>query len=173
MPAATWWAHILGGIHAPDDAVNQGNLNAWQACEGATAAYNPFNTTEPWPGATDYNSVGVKNYPSFLAGVSATIATLENGNYPGILAALRSSAGRAGFAGAVGSSPGGPSGTCLGGASGVAPPPGNAPGPGGPPGLLRGAARVREDTRQIARATRDTVWLRMYWRTMGVRGWPR
>lgn len=170
VPADTWWHDILSGISAPDDAVNRDNLNAWQACEGATAAYNPFNTTEPWPGATDYNSVGVKNYPSYLAGVSATIATLENGNYPNILAALRSSAKRSVFAGAVGSSPWGTSGACIGGASGVTPPPGGAP---GPPGIVKGVAIIRRSTQQIAQAARLNVWDQMSMRAVGRRGWPR
>ena len=55
---------------------------AWQRAEGGTAKYNAWNTTEPWPGATDYNSAGVKNYPSAYAGTAATVATLRNGLYP-------------------------------------------------------------------------------------------
>lgn len=170
MAADQWWRDILSGIHAPDSAVNRSNLNAWVACEGGSAAYNPFNTTEPWPRATDYNSVGVKNYASYQDGVSATIATLENGFYPNILAALRSSARRSVFAGAVGASPWGTSGACIGGASGVTPPSGSPP---GPPGIIKGTKVVRRATREVAQSARLLVWQRMQWDFMGRRGWPR
>lgn len=57
---------------------------AWAAqmqAEGGGAKANPFNTTLPMPGATNYNSVGVKNYVSAKQGVTATIRTLkENGH---------------------------------------------------------------------------------------------
>jgi hypothetical protein len=126
----SYWRDILSGISAPDTQVQRDNMNAWYECEGGTATYNPFNTTEPWPGATNYNSVGVKNYPSYQAGVSATIATLENGYYPGILAALRNGYNRASFAAAVGGSPWGTSGACIATAPGN--PVGGTPGPTGP-----------------------------------------
>lgn len=53
---------------------------AWQAqmqAEGGGAKSNPFNTTQPMPGATNYNSVGVKNYVSPEQGIEATIKTLK------------------------------------------------------------------------------------------------
>lgn len=56
--------------------------DAWQRAEGGTAAFNAWNTTEPWPGATDYNAQGVKNYATASAGTAATVATLRNGYYP-------------------------------------------------------------------------------------------
>lgn len=62
-------------------------FKVWAAqarAEGGTARFNPWNTTEPWPGATEYNSAGVKNYPSAKAGIAATLATLRNGRYPGL-----------------------------------------------------------------------------------------
>ena len=74
-----------GGGYFP----NRQLLGAWAQAEGGTAAYNPLNTTEPWPGATDYNSVHVKNYPSGSAGIAATYVTLVNGHYNGIVADLR------------------------------------------------------------------------------------
>lgn len=58
---------------------------AWARAEGGTARFNPFNTTEPWPGASEYNTAGVKNYPSAQAGIAATVATLRNGFYPGLV----------------------------------------------------------------------------------------
>ena len=47
---------------------------AWQVvmqCEGGEAKNNPCNTTWPMEGATDYNSVHVKNYLSATDGVIA------------------------------------------------------------------------------------------------------
>ena len=64
-------------------------LHVWAECEGGTACFNPLNTTEPWPGATDYNDVGVKNYPNGKDGIHATYLTLVNGHYPGIVGGLR------------------------------------------------------------------------------------
>lgn len=55
--------------------------DAWQRAEGGDARFNAWNTTEPWPGSTDYNNAHVKNYPSASAGTSATVATLRNGLY--------------------------------------------------------------------------------------------
>jgi hypothetical protein len=63
--------------------------HAWQQAEGGTARHDPFDTTEPWPGATDYNSAGVKNYASREDGVDATVKTLLNGHYNDIVTALR------------------------------------------------------------------------------------
>ena len=62
---------------------------AWARAEGGHAAYNPWNTTEPWPGATQYNTAGVKNYPTGAAGVAATVKTLTNGYYPGLVRDFR------------------------------------------------------------------------------------
>lgn len=134
----SWWQNILEGIKAPDNGVNRSNLNAWQACEGGTATFNPFNTTLAWPGSTCYNSVCVRNYPNFQAGWAATVSTLLQSNMSGIVHALRNSWNRASFAGAVGSSPWGTSGSCIataggGGTGGVPGPPGPIKGGGYPP----------------------------------------
>lgn len=57
--------------------------------ENTKAANNPLATTQPANGASDFNSSGVKNYPSFQTGVTATIQTLQNGYYNGIVNDLR------------------------------------------------------------------------------------
>jgi len=82
---------ILSGCQAPTSPENLTALKAWAQAEGGEARWNPFNTKEPWPGATLYNheGIGVKNYPNMVAGVKATVATLQNGLYPNILAALK------------------------------------------------------------------------------------
>ncbi len=46
--------------------------------EGGSARNNMWNTTEKYPGATNYNSIGVKNYPSEDAGVDATTQTFKS-----------------------------------------------------------------------------------------------
>lgn len=54
-------------------------LVAWMQAEGGTVKFNPLNTTEEMQGATNYNSVGVKNYISLHQGVVATAKTLDYG----------------------------------------------------------------------------------------------
>jgi hypothetical protein len=55
--------------------------------EGSNASNNPLDTTQDWPGATDFNSAGVKNYLTTDDGLAATKATLVNGHYNGAVAA--------------------------------------------------------------------------------------
>lgn len=84
-----WRFRLLRAIHAKGSWQNRRLLGAWARAEGGTASYNPLNTTQPWPGATDYNTSGVRNYPSGAAGIAATAATLVNGYYDGIVRDLR------------------------------------------------------------------------------------
>lgn len=79
---------LLRKIGAPVTPENLKFLDAWQKAEGGSAD-NPFNTTQDAPGATRFNSVGVKRYPSVEVGLDATVKTLTNGRYGPILAALR------------------------------------------------------------------------------------
>lgn len=64
-------------------------FKAWQRAEGGSARHNPWNSTEPWPGATDYNSVHVKNYPSRIDGVDATVKIIHQSNFAPLLKALQ------------------------------------------------------------------------------------
>jgi len=88
----TWAQALLAALGAPGTTENLIALTAWEMAEGGhwynTAHYNPLNTTMPAPGATSMNSVGVKAYVSWKQGFAATIATLRNGRYGAILAAL-------------------------------------------------------------------------------------
>lgn len=52
------------------------------------ATYNLLNTTQPMPGATDFNSVGVKNYTSYAQGIQANQLTVQNGRYGSLSQAL-------------------------------------------------------------------------------------
>lgn len=87
---ASWQTQLLRRLGMPVTARNVQFLTAWQAHEGGSAANNPLNTTQGWKGASDYNSVGVKNYGNPNIGLLATAKTLRNGYYPGILSALKS-----------------------------------------------------------------------------------
>jgi hypothetical protein len=87
-----WQQAILKGIGAPITKNNIKLLNAWARAEGGTAAYNPLNTTQPAPGASSYNSVGVRNFRDPQQGVQATVKTLLNGYYPNIVDGLRNDA---------------------------------------------------------------------------------
>lgn len=62
---------------------------AWTLAEGSSAEWNPFDTEYELPGATLYNSAGVKNYPHPVAGICATALTIINGDYNGILGDLQ------------------------------------------------------------------------------------
>jgi hypothetical protein len=76
-------------------------LVAQAAKEGSEALCNPLDTTEPAPGATDYNSAGVKNYPGTEAGFAATLVTFKNGYYPQLVDILSDPSGGSAAAYAV------------------------------------------------------------------------
>lgn len=89
-----WATGTLQGINAPGDQVNFDTLWAWSGAESGIDRMrwnNPLNTTQPWPGAKDMNSVGVKAYLSIADGIGATVVTLTNGYYPLILDHLQRS----------------------------------------------------------------------------------
>jgi peptidoglycan hydrolase CwlO-like protein len=105
----TWAQALLQRLRMPVTADNVAAIVAWETAEGGhwhnTARYNPLNTTQPMPGATAMNSVGVKAYRDWDQGFEATIITLHNGFYPRILAALRTGNDAVAVAIAVGASP--------------------------------------------------------------------
>lgn len=70
---------LLPKVHAQVTTHNMRALMAWMQAEGDAGRFNPLNTTKDMPGATDFNSVGVKNYRLFEDGVAATAATLNYG----------------------------------------------------------------------------------------------
>ena len=105
----TWAKALLQQIHMPLTSANVAAVTAWELAEGGhwhnSARYNPLDTTMPEPGATAMNSVGVKAYLSWAQGFQATIATLRNGYYGSILAALRAGDNAIAVADAVAASP--------------------------------------------------------------------
>jgi len=105
----TWAKALLVALRMPVTADNVAAIVAWEMAEGGHwyngASYNPLNTTMPMPGATAMNSVGVKAYTSWAQGLEATVRTLRNGLYEGVLAALRRGDDASAVAAAVGASP--------------------------------------------------------------------
>lgn len=70
---------LLKEIGAPVTQRNLWALVSWMQAEGSIADFNPLATTQEMPGATNFNSVGVKNYRSLEEGVEATARTLNFG----------------------------------------------------------------------------------------------
>lgn len=88
------WARLfLAAIGAPDCGDNLLVVVAWQTQESTAARFNPLATTHSMAGATNFNSVGVKNYMSVQQGVRASVETLTGGaasyGYESILSSLR------------------------------------------------------------------------------------
>ena len=105
----TWAQALLVAMRLPVTADNVAAVTAWEMAEGGhwynTAYYNPLNTTQDMPGATVFNSVGVKAYTSWKEGLEATVKTLKNGYYGSIIDALKRGNDSAAVAQAVGASP--------------------------------------------------------------------
>lgn len=105
----TWAKALLVAMRFPVTADNVAAVTAWEMAEGGhwynTAYFNPLNTTQSMPGATVFNSVGVKAYTSWKQGLEATVKTLRNGYYGAIIAALRRGNDAEAVARAVGASP--------------------------------------------------------------------
>ena len=105
----TWAKALLVAMRLPVTADNVAAITAWEMAEGGhwynTAYYNPLNTTQSMPGATVFNSVGVKAYTSWKQGLEATVKTLKNGYYGGIIDALGRGNDSTAVAAAVGASP--------------------------------------------------------------------
>jgi len=105
----SWAKEFLRRADLPVTATNIAAVVAWEVAEGGhwynTAYYNPLNTTMPAAGARGMNSVGVKAYTSWEQGFAATVATLRNGHYDGVIAALRAGDNAQAVANAVAASP--------------------------------------------------------------------
>lgn len=89
-----WANQFLSKLGVPVTPSNLQAVTTWMAWEGGhwknSANYNPLNTTLNTSQATgSMNSVGVKRYASWDAGLDATIQTINNGRYGNILAALQ------------------------------------------------------------------------------------
>jgi peptidoglycan hydrolase CwlO-like protein len=87
-----WAAHFLDRLAVPGCQSNVVAVVAWETAEYTTATWNPLATTYSMPGATKFNSAGVKNYRSLNQGLDATVSTLLLGvrsyGYGDIIAGL-------------------------------------------------------------------------------------
>ncbi len=106
-PAATGTPATVAAIPGGSSYTPATWARAFLAAAGVQndARYNPLNTTLPEPGSWAINSVGVQAFPSWHEGLEASVAVLENGLYPAILAALRAGNDAQQAADAVAASP--------------------------------------------------------------------
>src|SRR4051812_43335864 len=108
-----WAQDFLTRLGMPLTSENVRLMVAWQQAEGTKAQYNPLATTQSMPGATRFNSVGVKNFASYEDGLTANVKAITNGRYENILAALRRGDSAVTTAQAIASSPWGTGGLVL------------------------------------------------------------
>lgn len=105
---ATWAQAFLAAASLPVTACNIAAVTGWENAEGGNwgnnAAANPLDTTQTEPGSYPINSVGVQAFPSWRAGLAATVTTLNNGRYPAIISALQAGNNAQAVASAVASS---------------------------------------------------------------------
>jgi hypothetical protein len=81
---------VLKGLNIPNPNQFQIQfMKSWRQHEGASAAWNPFNTTKRKTGSLPYNSVNVQNYPDRQTGLKATIETLSLSYYTDVIKAIR------------------------------------------------------------------------------------
>lgn len=83
-------ANLLN-INRPTSVNNIMSMVCWAASENSQATWNTWDTEEIEPGDTDFNSAGVKDYPTQAKGQAAFKATILNGKYADILAAFDAS----------------------------------------------------------------------------------
>jgi hypothetical protein len=104
---------LMNALGEPDSSSNVSAVLAWEDAEGGnwlnTAEFNPLNTTYVLDGSYSINSIGVQSYSSWDVGVTATVDTLKNGSYGGILSALHAGNNADAVANAVAASPWGTS----------------------------------------------------------------
>jgi hypothetical protein len=95
---------LLTALLCPPTQANIQSLVSWSAKEapwnasppdGVEYTHNPFNTTYAKGATGEVNSVGVRIYPNWTVGLSATAATLQN--YPEIVGRLRTGKGLCGW----------------------------------------------------------------------------
>jgi hypothetical protein len=91
---AGWASALLAADSLPRTSCNLSAVLEWEAREGGgfgnQASYNALNVNPGlgagWPG---YNADGAWAFPNAADGLRYTVATLNNGYYSGIIAALR------------------------------------------------------------------------------------
>lgn len=150
-----WASSVLSQLGIKQTSGAMQAMVGWARAEGGhwhnDARYNPLNTTQPMPGAGNTGSQGnIKVYKSWEQGVAATVKTLKNGLYGGILQALKSgNASR--VASAIGQTPWGTGGGLV--AQTIAAAPKNLSGVAAPisPSASSGSSVIKlPDTQQVS-----------------------
>jgi hypothetical protein len=107
---AGWARGLLAADRLPQTSCNMSAVLEWEAREGGgfgnQAHYNPLNVN-PGPGAgwPGYSAIGAWAFPDAQTGLRYTVATLNNGYYGGVLAALRRGNSAQGVCDAIMASP--------------------------------------------------------------------
>lgn len=88
-----WAVELLRLGNWPITGQNVCAVVGWELAEGGhfvpgSTTFNPLNTSQSMPGATVFNSHGVKNYPDWATGLIATVKTMRLGFYNAIRGAL-------------------------------------------------------------------------------------
>jgi hypothetical protein len=100
---------LLRTLGAPLTPTNVQAIVTWHQMEGGAwnspALFNPLNTSMRMAGSHGINGAGVQAYTSWTEGLTATMATLNNGAYSGIVAALRAGSSAQAVYSAISSSP--------------------------------------------------------------------
>jgi hypothetical protein len=96
-------AMVLALLGVPVTANNISKINAVGVQEGKHGTFNIMNwvTASGQSGETNYNSVGVKNYPNLSTGVIQTAKGLQQGNTSAMLANLKTDGPYAGWVNAT------------------------------------------------------------------------
>lgn len=90
----SWARALLRADGLPRTSCNVSAVTQWELAEGGgfgnQAENNPLNVN-PGPGAgwPGYNATGAWAFPDAATGLRYTVATLNNGNYGGIISALQ------------------------------------------------------------------------------------
>jgi hypothetical protein len=107
---ARFSSDVLARLGAPKTEQNLAVMQAWVKAEGTRAQFNPLATTRKAEGATNFNSVGVKNFTTYEQGVDTTIGAITNGLYDDVIAALKRGDDAYAVADAIAASPWGSGG---------------------------------------------------------------
>lgn len=79
-----WALDFLAAARFPATPANVQAVVSWEYAESGAGGgmFNPLNTTQGgYPGETDFNSVGVKNYVRYQDGIDANAKVIHNGYY--------------------------------------------------------------------------------------------
>ena len=89
--AREFFTGVLRELGIPATEQNLRIFQNWSGAENTKAAWNPLATTrrKGVNAGSDFNSVGVRDYPTWEDGVRATALTIANDGYPAMLSALR------------------------------------------------------------------------------------